>query len=329
MSGSSSSQQYECRQVTALKTANRKPLARVVEAQGILDKVHRLVRPLMRKYKWSVGKLVEFFPRDSHLLGLNVNQGEKICLRLRPPQDATAFLPYNEIVGTMLHELTHNNIGPHNKEFYKFYDSLWDQCEKLLDGGTLPGVPAEGFEGSGNRLSTGKRPPQSARDRRAAIAAAALKRARFGKIMGGGGKRLGGMASNTLCSPRTLKERALRAAERRRCDALSCGVKVEESPSQASSQSAFASGPGRRSGPTTGRAKENTSTGGEGNTSKRKRPHHQEPPGPSQPKKPRPLSDEQFARNLHKQINFGVPVSGNGASGSFSRSGAEVIIDLT
>ena len=145
--------------------------------------------------------MVEFFPRDQHLLGLNVNQGEKICLRLRPPQDITSFLPYNEIVGTMLHELTHNFIGPHNKAFYKFFDNLWDQCEKLMDGGTLPGVPVEGFEGAGNRLSTDKRPPTSARDKRAAIAAAALKRAHLGLIMGGGGKRLGGMPSGRICSP--------------------------------------------------------------------------------------------------------------------------------
>jgi hypothetical protein len=38
----------------------------------------------MVKYKWRVGRLVEFFPNNPGLLGMNVNAGEKILVRLRP-----------------------------------------------------------------------------------------------------------------------------------------------------------------------------------------------------------------------------------------------------
>lgn len=43
--------------------------------------------------------------------GLNVNRGARIKVRLRQPGDKGSFLPYNSILGTLLHELVHNEIG--------------------------------------------------------------------------------------------------------------------------------------------------------------------------------------------------------------------------
>lgn len=37
----------------------------------------------MEKRRWRVGKLAEFFPDNGGLLGLNVNRGQKILIRLR------------------------------------------------------------------------------------------------------------------------------------------------------------------------------------------------------------------------------------------------------
>ena len=109
------------------------------EARKLLEKLHADVKPLMRKYRWRVGKLTEFVPKDKNLLGLNVNSGAKICIRLRLPDDLTTFFPWEHIVGTMLHELTHNNIAPHNDKFYKFLDNLWEEYEALKDGTRVPG----------------------------------------------------------------------------------------------------------------------------------------------------------------------------------------------
>jgi hypothetical protein len=74
------------------------------EALLILRKVASLVKPIMRQRDWKVGMLSEFYPSQRNLLGLNVNAGEKICLRLRYPTDERQFLPLEQVVDTMLHE---------------------------------------------------------------------------------------------------------------------------------------------------------------------------------------------------------------------------------
>ena len=33
---------------------------------------------------------------------------------------------YNDVLGTVLHELVHIEIGPHNAKFYKMLDELWE-----------------------------------------------------------------------------------------------------------------------------------------------------------------------------------------------------------
>lgn len=38
-------------------------------------------------HKWKVGMLEEFMPSEAGLLGLNMNGGMKIKVRLRPPAD--------------------------------------------------------------------------------------------------------------------------------------------------------------------------------------------------------------------------------------------------
>lgn len=45
-------------------------------------------------------------------------------LRLKEFDGTDKFLPYEAIVGTMLHELCHNDVGPHNAQFYKLLDEI-------------------------------------------------------------------------------------------------------------------------------------------------------------------------------------------------------------
>lgn len=74
------------------------------EALLMLRKIASLVKPIMRQRAWRVGTLCEFYPHQRNLLGLNVNAGQKICLRLRYPSDPCQFLPLEQVVDTMLHE---------------------------------------------------------------------------------------------------------------------------------------------------------------------------------------------------------------------------------
>ena len=39
------------------------------------------------------------------MIALDINMGQKILVRLRPPYDPDTFLPEESIVGTMLHEV--------------------------------------------------------------------------------------------------------------------------------------------------------------------------------------------------------------------------------
>lgn len=71
-----------------------------------------------------------------------------------------------EVVDTMLHELCHNEIGPHTQEFH----ALWDQLRKEHDGLKSKGYTGEGFLSEGKSLGGRKVPRHEAR-RLARIAA--------------------------------------------------------------------------------------------------------------------------------------------------------------
>lgn len=88
--------------VTEFQHENHRP--REAEALQTLRKVASLVKPIMRQRGWKVGVLTEFYPQETNLLGLNVNKGQRICLRLRYPGDERQFLPVEEVTDTMLHE---------------------------------------------------------------------------------------------------------------------------------------------------------------------------------------------------------------------------------
>src|SRR4051812_11740357 len=87
---------------------------RAGEALQMLRKIASVVKPIMRQHNWRVGTLCEFYPAEGNLLGLNRNAGERIELRLRYPGDENQFLPIEEIIDTMLHELAHIVHGPHD-----------------------------------------------------------------------------------------------------------------------------------------------------------------------------------------------------------------------
>lgn len=82
------------------------------------------VQHIMQKHRFSVHTLTELAPHEQpHLLGLNVNQGEAIKLRIRTDV-YDGFRPYSEVRRVLCHELTHNVWGDHDDNFKKMNSQL-------------------------------------------------------------------------------------------------------------------------------------------------------------------------------------------------------------
>lgn len=165
-------------------------------ALNIIRDIAHQVSYLMRENKLRVGQLVEFYPKNKRLLGMNVNGGSKIMLRLRHPNDESEFLSRESILATMLHELTHNLFGPHNVSFYKKLDEFMGRQWTIEQQGLF-----DSFIGTGRKL--GMQP-----------------KSRFGP------RRLGSAVGSDQSSLRfrdkTPREMAYLAAEKRARDARWC-----------------------------------------------------------------------------------------------------------
>jgi DNA-dependent metalloprotease WSS1 len=188
---------------------------RAAEALASLQKIASIVKPIMRQRNWHVGTLCEFYPADISLLGLNINRGEKICLRLRYPGDENQFLPLEEVVDTMLHELCHNIHGPHDQHFHALWNQLRDEHEALV----RKGYTGEGFLGHGDRLGGRRIPMHEAR--RIARINAEKRRA----LAAGSGRKLGGTGIGPGVDPRQV---IVNAIERRLAIEKGCASETEK-----------------------------------------------------------------------------------------------------
>lgn len=69
---------------------------------------------IMQKHQFAVGVLTELAPHEQpHLLGLNVNAGQAIKLRIRTDV-YDGFRLYRDIRKVLCHELAHNVWGEHD-----------------------------------------------------------------------------------------------------------------------------------------------------------------------------------------------------------------------
>lgn len=129
----------------------------------------------------------------------NNNKSHTIHLRLRHPTDHTRFLGYEDVAGTLAHELAHCEHAPHNQAFYQLMDTILDEHAALMASGLSTTTSTDGsssssssammmlpFEGTGVRLggragssSSSRRPPQQQQHSTT-----------------GGGQRLGGTSGN-------------------------------------------------------------------------------------------------------------------------------------
>ncbi|SMN21053.1 similar to Saccharomyces cerevisiae YHR134W WSS1 Sumoylated protein that localizes to a single spot on the nuclear periphery of mother cells but not daughters [Maudiozyma saulgeensis] len=168
-------------------------------AHDLLQDLTKSVSYLMRKFKLKVKTVAEFYPRDKNLLGLNVNHGQKIMVRLRSPYNDYEFLSWEAIVETMLHELTHNRFGPHDEKFYKQMEEF--RLEHWIS-------ETQGLHD--NFLGTGRRVGGSGIRNRSNI----LSKSYVGK-----GSRLGTSTAEPIQGRRlTPREMAARAASKRNTD---------------------------------------------------------------------------------------------------------------
>ncbi|GMK53636.1 hypothetical protein CspeluHIS016_0102220 [Cutaneotrichosporon spelunceum] len=191
------------------------------EAMPMLEKIASLVKPIMKKRGWKVGVLGEFFPANPALLGININHGQRINLRLRPPNNSAVFYDLEQLVLVMLHELTHIAHGPHDTSFYKLLAELEEEYYDLK----RKGYSGEGFHSDGNRLQGTRLNEYQGRQRGLA---AAEKRLQQQRVMGRGGV-LGG----SEVGGKSMREIVAEAAERRLKDDKTCKVDTKEAEEEA------------------------------------------------------------------------------------------------
>jgi hypothetical protein len=70
------------------------------EGLTLLKTIISHVTPIMKARSYRVGKVSEFYPGNKNLLGININGGQEIRIRLRDSWDETRFLPFEMLIGT-------------------------------------------------------------------------------------------------------------------------------------------------------------------------------------------------------------------------------------
>lgn len=201
--------------VLAYNELKRKPDSD--KALTLLKRLASQVKPILKNRNWTIKNLCEFFPTNPNLLGVNVNRGWKINLRLRPHFDESQFLEYEEILGTLLHEMAHIVRGPHDAQFYKLLEELKRETEDLI----VSGYSGEGFFSTGHNLGSRSVPRYLSKQ---AAADAAEKRQHLSRLCPPGGVRLGGGGPKNM----TPAQLAAMAAEKRLQDKIWCGGSIVE-----------------------------------------------------------------------------------------------------
>ncbi|OMJ20203.1 DNA-dependent metalloprotease WSS1 [Smittium culicis] len=157
----------------------------------------------MENRGWKVNKLTEFYPKDKYLLGLNINKTAEIKIRLRDHRNYDVFYTYEDLLGTLLHELTHIVRSPHDEEFYRILFKLKREAATLI----LKGYRGEGFYSEGKKLGPSN-PFNSYRTGSSSLINGF-------PINRGIPKRLCGFQTNVSIVPSSFKKKMLEAAEKR------------------------------------------------------------------------------------------------------------------
>ena len=125
--------EYKFCRIEAVKRFDGRRGPHRFEAEKLLQSLAAEVAPIMASHEWTVGGLLEMDPRDDQLLkqkqqeggcllGYNENGGARIYVKLRTDDDG--FRGRDELLKTLLHELCHNVVGPHNAAFFALYAAV-------------------------------------------------------------------------------------------------------------------------------------------------------------------------------------------------------------
>jgi len=118
-----------------------------------------------------------------------------IHLRMRHPADHARFLPYEDVAGTLSHELAHCEHGPHNDKFYKLMEEILEEHAQLMASGmSYGGAPLQAFGGAGRTLGAAGAGPTTTAPWGAAAATNNNNAAAAGGAFAGKGQTLGGGA---------------------------------------------------------------------------------------------------------------------------------------
>ncbi|GMG39529.1 unnamed protein product [Ambrosiozyma monospora] len=190
------------------------------QAQDLLHTIARMTAPIMNLYNFKVKKLREFLPKDARLLGTNWGKGHTISIRLRPAFDTNGFYPLEELIGTMLHELTHNKFGAHDQRFYGLLDELKAKFEEMQIGGCygVTGYISEQNKLGGSRLNAGGVGNVNTREARLKKLGQVKYVSKVAKL----GTNLGTGVGGVNLKGKSVRELVLAAVERRMKDCKTC-----------------------------------------------------------------------------------------------------------
>ena len=153
--------QYGIQKTTVLKNGHNSESR--AHAQELLDRLVKHTAPLIERHQWRIQELKEFNPKKQGVLGMNARRGSStvILIRLQHPgfknasQDEikakngnskhrdmssdtiNGFYSWNELLGTMIHELSHMVHSNHSAEFYSFMNELYTEVERDEADGTI------------------------------------------------------------------------------------------------------------------------------------------------------------------------------------------------
>lgn len=216
----------------SLKCCHIPKLANANQAKTLLGRVVREFEPIVKRRNYNVRSVSElcccndgldFEPTASggkrrkkrkmsnNIWGYNQitstrhGKSHTVHLRLRHPSNhQDRFFPYEDVAGTMAHELAHCEHQNHDKKFYKLMDEILDEHAALMASGVTFGgassAPVPSFTGSGRTLGGGQKGMAAARKQQ-------QQQARPGQKLGG---------DNQFAQWMTPAEAAVAAAEARR-----------------------------------------------------------------------------------------------------------------
>lgn len=102
------------------------------ETLSLLKKAANEVNSLLERRGWKVDLLVEFWPNDNKLWGLNVKEGDHITIKIRCRTMNKVLCDYSSIFHTLLHELAHIKCGLHDVAFYVLLESLTKETKGYI-----------------------------------------------------------------------------------------------------------------------------------------------------------------------------------------------------